>query len=163
MRRLEVALEEGTAGATSLNGLLPLPVLLFADPEPNGEIGWGGFALPVLLERADALPASVALGLGWAVWYLPAFVQRPGNGPASPRSSRSPSSPPRSVMSGMAKRGIYASPISEDHPTSCASSTSPPGDDADARPARSPVLSSAAGARPGSARPDSCCASVPST
>jgi hypothetical protein len=82
--RLGVALEEGTAGATSLNGLLLLPVLLFADPEPNGEIGWGGFALPVLLERADALPASVALGLGWAVWYLPAFVQRPGNGPAPP-------------------------------------------------------------------------------
>jgi hypothetical protein len=82
--RLGVALEEGTAGSTSLNGLLPLSVLLFADPEPNEEIGWGGFAPPGLLERAGALLASVALGAGRAAWHLPAFVQRPGNGPAPP-------------------------------------------------------------------------------
>ncbi len=162
MGRLDVALEEGTAGSTSLNSLLPLPVLLFADLEPNGEIGWGGFALPGLLERADALLASVALGVSRAAWHLPAFVQRPGNGPA-PRSSRPPSSPQRSVTSGVGRGWIYAGPILGDRPTSCASSTSPPGDDADARPARSPVLSSDPGARPGSARTDSCCASVRST
>ena len=54
----------GDCGGHLAERLLPLPVLLFADPEPNGGIGWGGFAMPVLLERADALPASVALGLG---------------------------------------------------------------------------------------------------
>ena len=112
MGRLGVAVEEGTAGSTSLHGLLLLPVLFFADPEPNGEIGWGGFALPGLLERADALLASVALGVGQAVWHPPVFVQRPGNGPAYPRSSRSPSSLARSVMSGVGRGRIHAGPIS---------------------------------------------------
>jgi hypothetical protein len=90
--RLGVALEEGTAGSASLDGFLLLPVLLFADPEPNGEIGWGGFVPPGLLERAGVLLASVAHGVGRAAWHLPALVQRPGNGPA-PRSSRPPLRP----------------------------------------------------------------------
>jgi hypothetical protein len=90
--RLGVALEDGTAGSTSLHGLL---------------------LLPVLLERANALLASVALGVGQAVWHPPVFVQRPGNGPAYPRSSRSPSSSlARSVMSGVGRGRIHAGPIS---------------------------------------------------
>ena len=84
MGRLGVALEEGSAGSASLDGFLLLPVLLFADAEPNGEIGWGGFVPPGLLERADVLLASVAHGVGRAAWHLPAFVQRPGNGPPPP-------------------------------------------------------------------------------
>lgn len=69
------ALGEWAAGFASMDGLLLLPVLLFTDPGPIGEeIGWRGFALPGLLERANALLASVALGVIWAVWHLPAFV-----------------------------------------------------------------------------------------
>lgn len=66
---------------------------------------------------------------------------------ASPPVRRDPpSSPPRSITRMVGRGRIHAGPISEDRPTSCTSSTSPPDDDADARPARSPVLSSDPGA-----------------
>ena len=65
---LGVAFGEGASRFASMDGLLPLPVLLFTDPGPIGEeIGGRGFALPGLLERASALLASVALSLVWAV------------------------------------------------------------------------------------------------
>jgi len=35
------------------------------------EMGWRGFALPVLLERCDPLKASIILGALWAAWHLP--------------------------------------------------------------------------------------------
>lgn len=38
------------------------------------ELGWRGFALPVLQNRFDALTASITIGLVWATWHLPAFV-----------------------------------------------------------------------------------------
>ena len=60
--------------------------------------------------------------------------------------------PPTTREAGSA----LCSPILENRPTSCASPSSAPDDGADAHPARSPVLSSAAGAPPNSARPDSC-------
>lgn len=41
---------------------------------PWEELGWRGFALPRLLERWDALTASLVLGLGWAVWHLPMLL-----------------------------------------------------------------------------------------
>lgn len=38
------------------------------------EIGWRGFALPRLLDRFDAVTASLVIGAVWAVWHLPLLV-----------------------------------------------------------------------------------------
>lgn len=41
---------------------------------PMEEIGWRGFALPVLQRRLAPFWAGLVLGVIWAVWHLPAFV-----------------------------------------------------------------------------------------
>lgn len=38
------------------------------------ELGWRGFALPRLLNRFDAVTASLVIGAVWAVWHLPLFM-----------------------------------------------------------------------------------------
>lgn len=38
------------------------------------ELGWRGFALPRLLDRFDAVTASLVIGVVWAVWHLPLFA-----------------------------------------------------------------------------------------
>lgn len=38
------------------------------------ELGWRGFALPRLLDRVDAVTASLAIGAVWASWHLPLFA-----------------------------------------------------------------------------------------
>jgi len=37
----------------------------------NEEPGWRGFGLPALQERHGPIPATVILGLVWALWHLP--------------------------------------------------------------------------------------------
>ena len=38
------------------------------------ELGWRGYALPLLLEKRSAVTASLILGLMWGIWHLPTFV-----------------------------------------------------------------------------------------
>ncbi|MFC4357961.1 CPBP family intramembrane glutamic endopeptidase [Halobium salinum] len=38
------------------------------------ELGWRGFMLPVLQERHSALASSLAVGVAWAGWHLPLFL-----------------------------------------------------------------------------------------
>jgi membrane protease YdiL (CAAX protease family) len=38
------------------------------------ELGWRGYALPLLLEKRSAVTASLILGVIWGVWHLPTFV-----------------------------------------------------------------------------------------
>jgi membrane protease YdiL (CAAX protease family) len=41
---------------------------------PVEEIGWRGFALPLLQRRMAPIWAALVLGVVWAVWHLPAFM-----------------------------------------------------------------------------------------
>jgi hypothetical protein len=57
---------------SSLGGYL-VALLLFAIKGPVEEIGWRGFALPVLQRRMSPFWSGLVLGILWGVWHLPAF------------------------------------------------------------------------------------------
>lgn len=42
------------------------------------EVGWRGYALPLLQKKVNPFWASVILALGWAAWHIPLFFYRPG-------------------------------------------------------------------------------------
>lgn len=59
-------------------------VVIFFFAGPLGEeIGWRGFALPLMQARFGALKAALFMGVLWALWHLPDFLtvaQRGGPG-----------------------------------------------------------------------------------
>lgn len=73
-----VSVSTGTFEPSNLGRTLALyPVSVLAMALVGGgqeEFGWRGYALPALQERWNALGASVAIGIVWAVWHFPAFL-----------------------------------------------------------------------------------------
>jgi membrane protease YdiL (CAAX protease family) len=59
--------------------LIPLAVAFSTPFQAGEEIGWRGYALPRLAARFRLAPASVVLGVIWAVWHLPQFFIRGGD------------------------------------------------------------------------------------
>ena len=52
---------------------LILPQLLIGGPLQE-ELGWRGYALPLLLQRLTFVRANLVLGLVWGCWHLPLFL-----------------------------------------------------------------------------------------
>jgi len=58
---------------TSLRGLV-IALLLSAIKGPVEELGWRGFALPLLQRRLAPVWSALILGAVWGFWHLPAFM-----------------------------------------------------------------------------------------
>jgi uncharacterized protein len=59
-------------------GTISWYVMLFAIAvsmwaQAGEEIGWRGYALPLMLEKFGLAMASILLGIIWAAWHLPVF------------------------------------------------------------------------------------------
>ncbi|MEM4229608.1 MAG: type II CAAX endopeptidase family protein [Thermoproteota archaeon] len=66
----------GGAYALDLAKLAGFPAALIASFLMNiwEEIGWRGYALPVLQEKRSALASSLIVGVFWALWHWPHFT-----------------------------------------------------------------------------------------
>ena len=62
----------GAPGTVHMMPITPLQFAVFV-LVAGEEIGWRGFLLPRLLPRVGSWPASVIVGVVWAVWHLPLF------------------------------------------------------------------------------------------
>lgn len=54
-------------------GLYLVSLLLFAIKGPVEEIGWRGYALPMLQRKMSPFIAAILVGIVWGFWHLPAF------------------------------------------------------------------------------------------
>jgi len=75
-----------TAGGWPARGTTPVIVLFAAaifstlvGGQAGEELGWRGYALPVLAERAGFRLAAVVIGVVWATWHLPLFYLAGGD------------------------------------------------------------------------------------
>lgn len=55
-------------------GAYLVALFLFAIKGPVEEIGWRGFALPLLQRKMSPLWAGLLIGIIWGFWHLPAFL-----------------------------------------------------------------------------------------
>ena len=63
----------GASKSIQVGALTVLELVLFV-LVVGEELGWRGYALPLLLEKRSAVTASLILGVLWALWHLPTFV-----------------------------------------------------------------------------------------
>ncbi|SHF22580.1 hypothetical protein SAMN05443144_106163 [Fodinibius roseus] len=55
-------------------GTYLVALFMFAIKGPIEEIGWRGFALPLLQRKMSPLWAGLLIGIIWGFWHLPAFL-----------------------------------------------------------------------------------------